>query len=109
MAARIAAVVPNLRAGRDVLELPGRRMRALGTRANRHGGAFVAEVRIVPQGRARSHDAWLSWHNRVLPVGAVSSAVEHRPYTPAVTGSSPVPPSARAHARSTARKHVAGS
>ena len=30
--------------------------------------------------------------NRVWPVWAVSSAVEHRLYTPAVTGSIPVPP-----------------
>ena len=43
-------------------------------------------------------------HNRVLPVGAVSSVVEHRPYTPAVTGSSPVPPtSLRAQARQVER------
>ena len=34
-------------------------------------------------------------HNRLLPVGAVSSVVEHRLYTPAVTGSNPVPPTNR--------------
>jgi hypothetical protein len=35
---------------------------------------------------------WSGCHNHLLPVGAVSSVVEHRPYTPAVTGSKPVPP-----------------
>src|SRR6187399_2289858 len=48
-------------------------------------------------------------HNRPLPVGAVSSVVEHRPYTSAVTGSSPVPPTSLRSARSPDELRLASS
>ena len=51
-------------------------------------GRFGGQPERVSSGRAVSRSTGL-----LDPFGAVSSVVEHRLYTPAVTGSNPVPPS----------------
>ncbi len=62
----------------------------------RHGVRSMLAKGGDPVWPARLRGLRRRCHNRVLPVGAVSSVVEHRPYTPAVTGSNPVPPTTSA-------------